>query len=127
METARIDKWLWSTRFFKTRSLATDACKNNQIKVNETKAKASKEIKHGDLIEIKKTALQIKVRVSSLISKRVSPTLAKECFEDLTPIAEYEKARTKLKSVKVQPHHPKGRPSKKQRRDLEAFLFSEDQ
>ena len=127
MDGIRIDRWLWATRFYKTRSLATDACKRKLIRIKNTPIKPSREIKVGEVIEIKRGPLKRTIKMTALLMKRVSATKAQECYEDLTPAEEYENAKREAKRLKPQPigSSSKGRPSKKQRRDLEEFLFNE--
>ena len=122
MEVVRLDKWLWSTRFFKTRSYATEACKRNQVKVNESKAKPSKYIKTGDILEIRKGSLHLSVKVTSLIDRRVSAERAKTCYDDLTSPEKYLEAEAEAKRFKSL---TKGKPSRKQRQELEDFFFEE--
>ena len=127
MDGIRIDRWLWATRFYKTRSLATDACKRKLIRINNSPLKPSREIKVGEVIEIKRGPLKMTIKMTALLGKRVSAPKARECYEDLTPPDEYESAKREAKRLKPQDigSSPKGRPSKKQRRDLEEFLFNE--
>ena len=129
MKVVRLDRWLWSVRSFKTRTLATDACKRNWVTVNGMKAKPSKEIRVGDLITIKKGQLEMEVRVLDLLDKRVSASKVAQFLEDLTPSESYLKAKEKLSKIKVgnMLYPIKGRPSKKNRRDLEEFLFGCDE
>ena len=103
MEVVRLDKWLWSTRFFKTRSYATEACKRNQVKVNESKAKPSKYIKTGDILEIRKGSLHLSVKVTSLIDRRVSAERAKTCYDDLTSPEKYLEAEAEAKDSNLLP------------------------
>lgn len=124
MSGVRLDRWLWSTRHFKTRTIATDACKRNGVKVNGTAAKPSRLIKLNDVLEIQKGALLKTVKVLELLEKRVSASKACECYEDLTPTEMYEQAEEV--SQRAREGHcfssSKGRPSKKQRRELEEFF-----
>ncbi|MDG1138676.1 MAG: RNA-binding S4 domain-containing protein [Opitutales bacterium] len=120
MESVRLDKWLWFTRFFKTRSFATDACKRNQIKVNEVKAKPSREVKKGDVIELRKGPLFLTIQITDLLKQRVSAVKSKEFFKDLTPPEKYLEAEAESKRFRML---SKGKPTKKQRRQLEEFLF----
>ena len=127
MDGIRIDRWLWATRFYKTRSLVTDACKRKLIRINNTPLKPSREIKVGEVIEIKRGPLKRTIKMTALLMKRVSASKAQECYEDLTPPDEYESAKREAKRPRPRPvgSSSKGRPSKKQRRDLEEFLFNE--
>lgn len=115
----RIDKWLWAVRVFKTRSLATDACRNGKIKIGGQIVKASREIKVNDLITIQQQQITKTIKAVSLLEKRVSAKLVSQFMEDLTPASEYEKIET-IKAVSFV-FRPKGlgRPTKKERRDIE--------
>ena len=128
MSGVRLDRWLWSTRHFKTRTIATDACKRNQVKVNETAAKPSRLIQTGDLLEIQKGALLKTVKVLELLEKRVSASKVCEYYEDLTPPEMYEQAEEVSKRARTGHFFPssKGRPSKKQRRELEEFFLKQE-
>jgi len=117
----RIDKWLWAVRVFKTRSLATDACRNGKVSINGQVVKASREVKPEDEISIRQQQMTKTVKVTALLEKRVSAKLAPQFMEDLTPASEYEKVET-IKAVSFI-YRPKGlgRPTKKERRDIEKF------
>jgi len=122
MEDVRLDKWLWSTRFFKTRSYATEACRRSQVKVNESKAKPSKYIKKGDILEIRKGSLHMSIKVTSLIDRRVSAERAKACYNDLTAPEKYLEAEAEAKRFRSL---ARGKPTRKQRQELEDFFFGE--
>jgi len=128
MSGARLDRWLWSTRHFRTRTLATDACKRNWVKVNDRAAKPSRKLQSGDLLEIRKGSLLKTVKVLELLEKRVSANHAAEYYEDLTPAEAYVRASDENRRGKIGRCLPtsKGRPSKKQRRDLEEFLLGQE-
>ncbi len=121
VQSVRLDKWLWAVRLYKSRSIATDACTNGKVQVNGQPAKASRILKVGDVItasaEIKRT-----IKVIALLEKRVGAKLVSTYFEDLTPASEYSKPKDKY----FQPFafRPKGsgRPTKKDRRNIEGFL-----
>lgn len=115
----RIDKWLWAVRIFKTRSLATDACRSGKIKINGNPIKASHEVKLNETISIQQQQITKTVKVSALLEKRVSAKLVTQFMEDLTPTSEYEKVEI-IKAVSFI-YRPKGlgRPTKKERRDIE--------
>ncbi|HOY31493.1 MAG TPA: RNA-binding S4 domain-containing protein [Bacteroidales bacterium] len=117
----RIDKWLWSVRIYKTRSLATDACRNGKVKIAGQVVKASREVKCNDLITIQQQQITKTIKVMALLEKRVSAKLVTQFMEDLTPQSEYEKIET-IKAVSFI-YRPKGlgRPTKKERRDIEKF------
>ena len=122
VESVRIDKWLWAVRLFKSRSMATDACATGKVQINGQPAKASRAIKPGDVIQALSGELRRTVKVISPLEKRVGAKLVSQFFEDLTPPAEYLRAKEKL----FQPFafRPKGsgRPTKKERRNIEGLL-----
>ena len=91
LQKVRVDKWLWSVRLFKSRSMATDACKTSKIKVKDLNVKPSFLLVRGDIVEIKKNGFNLIFKVIDLLDKRVSATLAAACFEDLTPLEEMNK------------------------------------
>ena len=118
----RIDKWLWAVRVFKTRSLATAACRNGHVEIAGQKVKPSREVKVNDLILAKTGDITRTVKVLAMLDRRVGAAAAKEFMEDLTPATEFEKPREKF----LQPlfFRPKGmgRPTKKDRRDIEKMF-----
>lgn len=118
----RIDKWLWAVRLFKTRSQATMACDQGKIQVGDQTVKASRLIKQGDIIGVKRTGITILLEVLQPIEKRVGAKLVPEVCKDLTPQAEIDafKARTARMTVFRDPGT--GRPTKKERRALDDFF-----
>jgi len=121
----RVDRWLWVSRHYKTRSLATDACKKNWIKLDGQPIKPSKEIKPKDILSIKIGPLNKIVRVIELAPRRLSASLAQNLYIDVT--SPDEKKIALEKKIKITPtvltKKGIGRPTKKQRRDLEEFLY----
>lgn len=91
MDKVRVDKWLWSVRVFKSRTLATDACKSGKVKLGGHSLKPSYLIQRGDQLEVKKNGFDLQFKVIDLIQKRVSAPLAQVCYEDLTPAEEMNK------------------------------------
>lgn len=85
LNTIRIDKWLWSVRVFKTRTQATTACQAGRVKIKGGSVKPSRQLKVGETVTIKKGPLTIVYQVEKLIGKRVSATLAAECYKDFSP------------------------------------------
>jgi ribosome-associated heat shock protein Hsp15 len=120
-EGLRIDKWLWAIRIFKTRSLASEACKAGKVKVGGQAVKASREVRMNDTFQIGVGPITRVIRVKELLKNRMSAKLAALAFEDLTPEEEYEKLRL-IKDIQqgIRPHGL-GRPTKKDRRDLDKF------
>ncbi len=115
----RIDKYLWCIRAFKTRTLAADACRLNRVKINEQVAKASRDIKVGDIIEIRKEGFNKTYRVLAPLGSRVSADKVPVFAEDLTPDEEIEKARTIRQTNFERRDSGLGRPTKRDRRDIE--------
>jgi len=111
----RIDKFLWSVRLFKTRTLASEACKSGKVTLGGHAAKASKEIKNGDIIELKKDHINMKIRVINPIEKRVGAKLVMKFMEDLTPIEEYQKLELMKQNFEYR-DRGLGRPTKRDRR-----------
>ena len=129
-EKVRVDRWLWSVRAYKTRTLATDACRRRWVKVNGTDAKPSRDIKAKDIVTYKIGPLEKKVQVIKVIEKRVSAKSVDQYLEDLTPKSSYEAAETKRRNIVSSmgcKRASKGRPSKKERRDFEEFFYKSDQ
>lgn len=119
MNSLRLDKWLWAIRAFKTRSLASEACKGGRVKIEGVSAKASRDLKIGDIIEFKAGHLDKRIKVVQLIKNRVNATLAVQNYEDLTPPEEYERLEF-INQMKVEKRdRGAGRPSKRDRRDIE--------
>jgi len=125
-ETLRIDKWLWEVRLFKSRSLATDACKAGKVKMDGSNVKASKEIKEGDTITVSLNPLFKTIRVKHFPKSRVNTKLVPDYMEDLTPQTEYD--RVKLIDVTNSEYRDRGigRPTKKQRRVIDQLKNSKD-
>ena len=119
----RIDKWLWSVRLFKSRTLATDACKAGKIKRNGTSLKPSYLLCVGETLEIKKNGFNLLFKVNQLIEKRVSATLAAPCFDDLTPESELSKYKDWYVGKTGIEYRDKGdgRPTKKERREIDEY------
>ena len=116
--SVRIDKWLWAVRIYKTRGLATTACREGRVTIAGQSVKPSRDVKLNDLILARNGDITRTIKVLGLLEQRVAAPAAKEFAEDLTPASEYEKRREPV----LQPlfHRPKGtgRPTKKDRRKL---------
>lgn len=120
-EATRLDKYLWSIRVFKTRSDATDACKGNKVKVGGVPAKPSKALKIGDVIEIRKGAVMFTYKVKALTEHRQGAKLVPDFAENLTPQAELDKLRAPVETFFLRRDRGAGRPTKKDRRDMDAI------
>lgn len=119
----RIDKWLWSVRIFKTRTLSTDACKSGKVSVNNFNVKPSYIIKLTDLLTIKKNGFNFRYKVIEIINKRVGSPIALGCYEDITPPEELKKYEAWFLAGKKGEFREKGtgRPTKKDRRSIDIF------
>lgn len=119
---ARIDKWLWSARIFKTRSLAADECKNGRVTIKGIKQKPSKMIKEGDIIDVKKGPIIYSFKVLKAIQNRVGAKLVPEVLENVTSKEQLELLEMNRISGFVGRARGTGRPTKKERRDLDDFI-----
>lgn len=125
MSEARIDKWLWAARIFKTRSMAAAACKKGQISMNGAQLKPSRTIKTGDIINVRKPPVTYSFKVKQCIEKRVGAKLIPEILENVTPLEQYELLEMNRISGFVNRARGTGRPTKKDRRSLEQFTTPE--
>lgn len=124
-EKLRLDKYLWAIRLFKTRSQAGDACDKGKVKFNGENAKASRTVVIGDEYEVKTEVKRWKVKVTGLLEKRVQYSEAIKYYSDITPPEELERIAFQAASFHTGKRLSKvGRPTKKQRRDLEDFTDS---
>ena len=119
MADARIDKFLWAIRAFKTRTDATDACKGGKVKVAGVNAKPSKEVKPGDVLTVKKGTVTYTYKVLQPLERRVGAKLVPEFALNLTPEAELEKLRAPVETFFITRDRGAGRPTKKDRREIE--------
>ena len=119
---ARIDKWLWAVRLYKTRSMATDACKKGQVTMNGTTMKPSKTINEGYVVSVRKSPITYTFRVLKAIENRVGAKLVPEMLENITPKEQYDILEMSKLSGFANRMRGTGRPTKKERRDLDEFL-----
>ena len=119
MEELRIDKYLWSIRVYKTRTDATDACKGGKVRVNGADTKPSKSVKVGDIIVARKGAVAYTYKVLELIDKRQGAKLVPRYAENLTPQEELDKLRAPVETFFLKRDRGAGRPTKKDRRQME--------
>lgn len=119
----RIDKYLWAIRLFKTRTLAATACESGKVKWNGAQVKPSKQVGIGEEYEVKTEARRWRIKVSGLLHNRVAYTEAIKFYIDITPEEELERIQFQAASFHTGKRLSKvGRPTKKQRRDIEDFL-----
>ena len=119
---ARLDKWLWAARIYKTRSLAIDACKNGRVMIGGVKVKPSRMIKVGEEIQVRKPPITYTFRVLQAIQNRVGAKLVPEVLENITTPDQYELLEMNRISGFVNRARGTGRPTKKERRDLDEFV-----
>lgn len=120
--TLRWDKYIWSVRLAKTRSLATELISKGKIKVNGLEIKPSKEPKIGDVISVSKNNASFSYKVIQLLDKRVGAKLVADYITDITPLEEIEKFRQYQIAQSNYRDYGTGKPSKKDRRDIEDFM-----
>ena len=118
---ARLDKWLWAARIFKTRSIAADACKNGRVMMNGVKLKPSRMVKEGEIIQVRKPPVTYSFKVLKAIQNRVGAKLVPEVLENVTPPDQYELLEMNRISGFVGRARGTGRPTKKERRELDSF------
>ncbi len=119
---ARIDKWLWAARIFKTRSIAADACKNGRVTIGGTTVKPSRPLKEGEVVSVKKPPVTYSFRVLKCIEQRVGAKLIPEIYENVTDPKQYELLEMSRISGFVDRARGTGRPTKKERRALDEFI-----
>ena len=122
MNEARIDKWLWAARIFKTRSIAANACKNGRVTLNGMNMKPSRTIKEGEVVSVKKPPVTYSFKVLKAIEQRVGAKLLPEINENVTDPKQYELLQMSRISGFIDRAHGTGRPTKKERRALDAFV-----
>jgi ribosome-associated heat shock protein Hsp15 len=123
LKKVRVDKWLWSVRIFKSRSMATDACKSGKVKINEVNVKPSYLLQREEVVHVKKNGFNMVYKVVDLLDRRVSATLAEPCYQNQTPEEELNKynawyigkARPEIREKGA------GRPTKRERREIDRF------
>ncbi|MBR6843034.1 MAG: RNA-binding S4 domain-containing protein [Prevotella sp.] len=122
MDEARVDKWLWAARIFKTRSIAVDACKNGRVTIEGVNVKPSRSVKVGEVISVRKPPITYSFRILKTIEQRVGAKLLPEIYENVTAPEQYELLEMTRISGFVDRARGTGRPTKKDRRSLDAFI-----
>lgn len=125
MSEARIDKWMWAVRIFKTRTIAAEACKKGRISINGAYVKAARMIKPGDVIQVRKPPIVYSFKVLQAIEKRVGAKLVSEMMQNVTTSDQLELLEMSHVSGFVNRAKGTGRPTKKDRRSLEGFTEPE--
>lgn len=117
----RVDKWLWAMRVFKTRTMATDACKKGRVTIGGASCKPSRTVKPGDVIDVKKSPITYTFRVLALSENRLGAKLVENYLENITPKSQYEILEMARISGFVDRRKGLGRPSKREGRELSKF------
>ena len=129
MDEVRIDKWMWATRIFKTRTIAADACKKNRVMIGGINMKPSRMVKVGDIIQVRKPPITYSFEVLALTDRRMGAKLVPNYLKNVTTPDQYEILEMNKISGFVNRAKGLGRPTKKDRRELEQFTepdFSSD-
>ena len=122
VDEARIDKWLWAARIFKTRSIAVDAIKNSRVTINGMNVKPSRMVKVGEMVSVRKPPVTYSFKILKTIEQRVGAKLIPEIYENVTPADQYELLEMNRISGFVDRARGTGRPTKKERRALDEFI-----
>ena len=125
MPEARIDKWMWAARIFKTRTIAAEACKKGRISINGSQVKPARMVKPGDVVQVRNPPVTYSFKVLQAIEKRVGAKLVPEIMENVTTPDQYELLEMSKISGFVDRARGTGRPTKKERRDLDEFFMPE--
>lgn len=120
----RIDKYLWAIRIFKTRSLATDACKAGRIKLEQQSIKPSYVVKIGDVLHIQKDQQKKIIKVIGLLERRLDAPSVQQYFEDLSPVNDTPKLHSVFTVPVLKRDRGTGRPTKKERREIDDIQSS---
>lgn len=118
----RIDKFLWSIRFYKTRTIATEEIKKNRVSIGASVVKSSKEVKEGDVIKIRKNQIDYKIKVIQIPKSRIGAKLVPLHIQDATDKEQYELLKMRKMSQDYYRNKGEGRPTKKDRRDMDGYV-----
>lgn len=121
-ENVRVDKWLWAVRIYKTRSQATDACRKGHVTIGGLPVKPSRDVHAGEIIKVRKSPVTRSFKVLDISGKRMSAKLVPDFAEDVTPPEELEMLKVQKEMNWIHRERGTGRPTKKERRDLEDFF-----
>ena len=122
MNEARIDKWLWAARIFKTRSIAADAIKNGRVTIQGVNVKPSRMVKVGEVVSVRKPPVTYSFKILQTIEQRVGAKLIPGIYENVTPPDQYELLEMNRISGFINRQRGTGRPTKKERRALDEFV-----
>ena len=122
MDDIRLDKYLWAVRVFKTRSDAAEAIRNNRVAVNGGYCKPSREVREGDIIEVKRMPVVYRYKVTGLVSSRQPAKNVPDYCVNITPQEELDKLSAPRETVFVFRERGTGRPTEKERREIDALM-----
>ena len=126
MNEVRVDKWLWAVRVFKTRSVASEACRKGRVMLNDVALKPSRNIRVGDVVQVRKAPITFSFKVLALAEKRMGAKLVPDYMDNVTPPEQYEILELNKIGGFVDRQRGTGRPTKKERRDLDEFTETFD-
>jgi len=118
----RIDKFLWSIRFYKTRNIAAEEIKKNRVSIGTSAVKSSKEVKEGDTIKIRKNQIDYKIKVIQIPKSRIGAKLVPLHIQDVTDKEQYELLKLRKMSQDYYRNKGEGRPTKKDRREMDDYV-----
>ena len=123
LKKVRVDKWLWSVRIFKSRTMATDACKSGKVKINGNNVKPSYLLQRDEIIDVRKNGFDLQFKVIDLLQKRVGAPIAQKCYENLTSQEEMDKYKDWFVGKGGPEHRERGtgRPTKRERREIDDY------
>lgn len=122
----RIDKFLWSVRFYKTRTVAADEIKKNRVSIGENVVKSSKEVKEGDVIKVRKNQIDYKIKVIQIPKSRIGAKLVALHVKDMTEPQQYEILQLRRMEQSYYRSKGEGRPTKKDRRDIDDYVGDDE-
>ena len=122
----RIDKFLWSVRFYKTRTVAADEIKKNRVSIGENVVKSSKEVKEGDVIKVRKNQIDYKIKVIQIPKSRIGAKLVALHVKDMTDPQQYEILQLRRMEQGYYRSKGEGRPTKKDRRDIDDYVGDDE-
>lgn len=123
----RVDKFLWSVRFYKTRNISAEEIKKNRVSIGGQVVKASREVREGDVIEIRKNQINYKIKVLQIPKSRIGAKLVALHIVDMTEKEQYELLKMRMLSQDYYRQKGEGRPTKKDRRDMDDFIENEEE
>ena len=123
----RIDKFLWSVRFYKTRTISAEEIKKNRVSIGGNAVKSSREVKTGDVIKIRKNQIDYQIKVLEIPKSRIGAKLVPLHIQDKTDKEQYEILRLRKESQDYYRNKGEGRPTKKDRRDMDDFIEGDNQ